>query len=128
MMFISLWLTIPTRSGNLVHVWVEVMLFLQRLEQDFDSLPPSMRKANSFQQATAKHQATGVFLHFLKEFEKVCPAGQFQAASESLLSQFKSGYLDCDLQHCLESQVPPADMAAISGFRTVLILKVWLFF
>jgi len=104
------------------------MLFLQRLEQDFDSLPPSMRKANSFQQATAKHQATGVFLHFLKEFEKVCPAGQFQAASESLLSQFKSGYLDCDLQHCLESQVPPADMAAISGFRTVLILKGWLFF
>ena len=76
-----------------------------------------MRKACTEKQAVAKHQVCGAFLHFLDEFSKVCPAGEFKGISKNLHTQFQSGYMDPDLAHCLETQVPPGDMSAITSFR-----------
>lgn len=95
----------------------QVMLLLSRLQQDHDNQPSTMRKACTEKQAVAKHQVCGAFLHFLDEFSKVCPAGEFKGISKNLHTQFQSGYMDPDLAHCLETQVPPGDMSAITSFR-----------
>ena len=96
---------------------VEVKLFLERLLYDHDHCPPSMRKALSFRDGLPKHQACGAFLHYLKMFERMCPAADFAEASDSLTEQFKLGYLDPDLLHGLEQSVPPGDLKSISAFR-----------
>lgn len=93
------------------------MLLLSRLQDDHDNLPVSMRRAISEKQAISKHQICGAFLHFVDEFSKVCPAGSFSSIAQNLRTQFQSGYMDPDLAHCLETQVPPGDMSAINSFR-----------
>ena len=84
---------------------------------DYDSSHPALRKAVSYQVAVSRHQACGLFLHFLREFQKSSPASDFQKASSELRRGFLQGLLDPDLQHCLSTTVPPSDLHSISAFR-----------
>lgn len=98
-------------------VLLEVTLFVDRLLADYDQAVPAMRKALTFKDGVVKHQACGAFLHYLKCFERMCPAAEFPDISEQLTKQFLLGFLDPDLLHSLEQQVPPGDLKAISAFR-----------
>ncbi|CAK9057903.1 Uncharacterized protein SCF082_LOCUS30979 [Durusdinium trenchii] len=60
--------------------------------------------ACTYQQALAKLQCCSGFIHFLKLFERISPAGDYKEAEQSLKSQFFSGYLDPDISHALETQ------------------------
>lgn len=83
------------------------MLLVKRLEADHDSTPTALRKACTYQQALAKLQCCSGFIHFLKLFERISPAGDYKEAEQSLKSQFFSGYLDPDISHALETQFRP---------------------
>ena len=47
----------------------------------------------------------------------MAPSKDFPAMERVLMEQFMHGYLDADLQHVLETAVPPGDLAAIGSFR-----------
>ena len=96
---------------------------MDRLLADFDQSVASMRKALSFKDGLVKHQACGGFLHYLKSFERMCPAAKFPEISEQLTKQFHMGFLDPDLLFSLESQVPPGDIKSISAFRRGLQVR-----
>ncbi|CAK9086345.1 FO synthase subunit 1 [Durusdinium trenchii] len=93
------------------------LLFVERIMMDYDSSHPALRKAVSYQVAVSRHQACGLFLHFLREFQKSSPASDFQKASSELRRGFLQGLLDPDLQHCLSTTVPPSDLHSISACR-----------
>lgn len=95
-----------------------MLLFVDRIIADFDHTAQPLRKALSFRDALSKHQACGGFLHFLKALERIAPASDFQTMKDDLLRQFQYGYLDPDILHSLENQVPPGDIGAVSAFRT----------
>ena len=90
---------------------------MQRIQNDHDRTPSSMRKALSFSQALAKHQCCGLYLHFAQLLKRMMPPDDFVEAKKSLSSQFASGYLDPDLSHALETTFPPGDVSSISAFR-----------
>lgn len=94
------------------------MLFVQRLQSDFDRTPAALRKACNFRDALAKHQCCAMFIHFLNCFQRIAPPAEFNIAKENLQGQFMSGLLDFDLSHAVESQVPPGDISAVAGFRS----------
>ena len=96
----------------------EVMLFVSRIEADFDAMPPSLRKPCGFKDGFTKHQCCAAFLHFLQLLEKMSPPDLFKTASESLTQQFMKGFIDPDLCHAIENQVPPGDLHQISAFRS----------
>lgn len=48
----------------------------------------------------------------------MAPAADFPAMEADLRKQFQYGYLDPDILHSLESQVPPGDIRMVSAFRT----------
>ena len=96
------------------------MLLIRRLEGDHDAMPQSMRKACTFQQALAKHQACGIFLHFLSQLQRMTPPAEFAESEKSLKGQFASGFMDPDLAHALETQFPPGDLAAVARFVRAL--------
>lgn len=94
------------------------MLFTRRLQSDFDRCAEGMRKACNYREGLLKHQCCAVFLHFLGRLQRVSPPAEFKLAEESLEQQFLQGLLDFDLQHAVESQVPPGDMSAVAAFRS----------
>ena len=96
----------------------QVQLFVQRVINDYDNAPQPLRTAVTFRSGLSKHQACGAFLHFLKHLERVAPASEFPKMAEDLKKQFAFGYLDPDLIHSLESQVPPGDISQVAAFRT----------
>ena len=59
----------------------------------------------------------GAYLHFKAMMEKRTPQAKWKEISESLDNQFRFGYLDSDLVHCVSELVPPGDLNAISAFR-----------
>ena len=60
---------------------------------------------------------------FLREFQRIAPPADFEDARASLLSQFSFGYLDPDLQHCMETSVPPGDVSSVGAFRTDVMAR-----
>ena len=83
----------------------------------------SSRQACTFKEVTVKHAVCGAFLHFLRQLEAVAPASKFSEMQEALRRQFQSGYLDADLTHVCETQVPPASLHDVGGFRLGLKVK-----
>lgn len=93
------------------------MLFLQRVEGDFDKTPAPMRKALSYRDALSKHQCCAMFLHFLSRLQRMCPPSEFNEAAVNLRQQFCQGFMDPDLLHAAEQQVPPGDLEGVAAFR-----------
>ena len=100
-----------------LHLYPQVMLFLQRVQGDFDKTPAPMRKALSYRDALSKHQCCAMFLHLLSRLQRMCPPSDFKAAADNLRQQFCQGFMDPDLLHAAEQQVPPGDLEAIAAFR-----------
>ena len=90
---------------------------MDRLIHSHDSVTDTMRKALTFKDGMHLHQVCGAFVHFLGEMSKMTPTTIFQEASVELKQSFLSGFLDMDLQHCLQTQVPPGDCKGIAAFR-----------
>ncbi|CAK9116298.1 unnamed protein product [Durusdinium trenchii] len=62
--------------------------------------------------------ACGCFLFFLQKFKAIVPEKELAEMERGLRSQFMSGFLDGDLLHVLEEQVPlSADIKAVGAFR-----------
>lgn len=87
------------------------------MEHDHDTLQPESRKPYTFKDANKLHQCCGAFLYFSQKLRDIAPEKEYPAMLDSLKSQFVHGYLDADLQHVLECNVPPGDLAAIGAFR-----------
>lgn len=94
----------------------EVLLFVSRLQTDFDATPPALRKACSFKDGLSKHQCCGA--HFLSVLQRMSPPAEFKVAEESLLAQFMKSFMDLDLSHAIKQQVPRGDLHAIAAFRS----------
>eukprot|EP00438_Fugacium_kawagutii_P023793 Skav228140 [mRNA] locus=scaffold2683:22736:26272:- [translate_table: standard] len=105
------------KEGDKLDTWL-VMLFVDRMIADHDNKPPQLRKPMSYREAVELHQACGGFQHFLTSLERIAPGSEFKGMQEELKQQFKYGYLDPDILHCLNTQVPPGDLKSVSAFRT----------
>lgn len=93
-------------------------LYIQRIADDYDNTAPPLRKALSFKDAQKLHQCCGVYLLFLSKLKALAPASQFPEMEAALMSQFKTGMLDPDLNFIIEQQVPAsADLCSVSAFR-----------
>ena len=110
---------------------------LDRICHDFDLAPAPLRKACQFRVAclrvdvcefvnheaatykdmVLKHAATGGFLHFLAQLESMAPSSSFSEFESQLRRQFLYGYLDSDILHVLDTQVPPGSVKDVPAFR-----------
>lgn len=95
----------------------KVGIFAQRVLADYDATPIPLRQAMTYQKALQKHQACGAFLWFLSSLQKMAPSEMWPEIDKSLRSQFSQGYMDPDLLHALETQVPPGDLKSLGAFR-----------
>ena len=96
----------------------EVSLFLDRVINDHDQAAPGVKKALTYKEAVKVHQSCGGFLFFLQRFKQLCPEKDYTKFSDSLRSQFMSGFLDADLITTLEEQVPNAtEVSEVKAFR-----------
>lgn len=98
--------------------------FLARLEYQFDNAPITLRKALQFKEASRVHLATGLYLALLDKFSQVAPPSEFRHLKASLDTQFNAGYLDGELFHMADEQVPPIDLRSISAFRQGSTLNI----
>lgn len=89
----------------------------ERLIRDHDNTAEQLRKAFTFKDALAVHQAAGCLLHFLGLLESMVPSGEFGKMRAELLNQFMQGFMDADLCHVLSAQVPPGDIKSVAAFR-----------
>ena len=92
-------------------------MLLTSMEHDHDTMLPESRKPFTFKDASKLHQCCGAFIYFIQKLRDMAPEKEYPAMLESLQSQFIHGYLDADLLHVLECNVPPGDLAAIGSFR-----------
>ena len=76
-----------------------------------------LAQAPSWKDTQLKHAVCGGFLHFLNELKKIAPSKDYLDMKKQLTSQFAFNYLDSDIQHVLETQVPPGCLAGVSAFR-----------
>ena len=98
----------------------KALLFLWRIEHEYDACVPELRKALTFREASRIHQSCGAFLHFIKQLRDLAPESDFESVYDGLKTQLKLGYLDADFAHVLDTMVPPGDLAAIGSFRRPL--------
>ena len=101
----------------------QAFLFVDRLIKGHDDTMDTMRKAMTYKDAVGLDQLCGGFIHYLGELEKMMPPAMFMEASEALRMSFLSGFLDPDLQHCLQTQVPPGDLPGIGAFRQAYVFS-----
>ena len=71
----------------------------------------------------AKHQCCAAFLFFFKKLESIAPQKLIAEWEHNLRHGFMHGYLDADLLHVMETQVPPGHMDSIGAFRTSLLVR-----
>lgn len=102
----------------------QAFLFIDRLIKSHDDTANSMKKAMAYKEGVSLHQLCGGFIHYCAELEKMMPPAMFKEANEALRNSFLSGFLDPDLQHCLQTQVPPGDLRGISAFRHACVFTV----
>ena len=95
----------------------QVSLFVERIIGDWDKTPSALRKSLVYRDAVNLHQATAAFLHFLSVLQRGFPAKEFSEAEASLQQQFRQGFLDPDLLHAVNGQVPPGDVRSVGAFR-----------
>ncbi|CAK9096397.1 FO synthase subunit 1, partial [Durusdinium trenchii] len=105
------------KRGMLRFITHEATLVVNRLIRDHDNTAPQLRKAFSFKDALAVHQAGGAFLHFLSVLQKMAPAALYTQAEVSLRDQFSQGFMDADLLHVITTGVPPGDIKSVGSFR-----------
>ena len=70
-----------------------------------------------FKDAARIHLATGLFTCCLEKFSETVPPGEFKQLKPSLESQFDAGYMDGELLHIADDQVPPLDLRSVAAFR-----------
>lgn len=90
---------------------------VDRFKSQYDHSPPTMRKAIGFNTALYMHQASGCYLHYMREFARLAPPETVSEAEEELLPMLRMGFLDTDLHHSLSSRVPPGDVNDVSALR-----------
>ena len=96
----------------------QVILFVKRICRDWDSSAPSMRKALGYKESLGLHSACGMYLYYMEELQKKCPASEFGAVKEKLEEIFMNGLMDSELITSAETKVPPGDLCSVTHFRT----------
>lgn len=95
----------------------QVLLFLSRLRDDWDSKPPAMRTQWTFKEALNLHAITGGFLCLKHELQAKVPKADFDAAVKDLDAQFQTGLLDPQIEHLLFQNVPPPNLHEVAFLR-----------
>ena len=109
---------------SLLCVWMartllfsQVKLFLQRLTGDWDRQPVELRKTWSLKDAQSLHGACGFFLHVMGELESQVARSDFDDCKDAILSQFMTGFSDPEIDHLLQTTVPPVELRDISFLK-----------
>lgn len=93
-------------------------LFIQRLNADWDRIPPGLKKPWGFKDASAVHSACGGFLAIMTALKAEIPQSDFAQNEAQIREQFHLGYLDPDIIHFLESTIPPVNLQEVGFVRT----------
>ncbi|CAE7315755.1 unnamed protein product, partial [Symbiodinium sp. CCMP2456] len=80
---------------------------------DYDNTPPTMRKAMCNHCVMLQIQKATGFLHWLRLLEMEAPAKDYDTMATQLKQQFMYGFMDGDIVHILETEVPPGELAAV---------------
>ncbi|CAK9106185.1 unnamed protein product, partial [Durusdinium trenchii] len=99
----------------------DVKLFLQRLTGDWDRQPVELRKTWSLKDAQSLHGACGFFLHVMGELESQVARSDFDDCKDAILSQFMTGFSDPEIDHLLQTTVPPVELRDISFLKNVVV-------
>lgn len=108
--------------ASCLEITSQAFLFIDRLINAHDGATDSMKKAVTYKEAVGLDQLCGGFIHYCAELEKMMPPTMFKEAQVALRNSFLSAFLDPDLQHCLQTQVPPGDLRGISAFRQACVI------
>ena len=77
-----------------------------------------MKQSWQTKTALPVHAACGGYLAIMKKLESSVPQSDFQAAQKQAFQQFQVGLLDLDINHFLESCVPPVNLSEVTFVRT----------
>lgn len=65
------------------------------------------------------HAVCGAYLHFKALLKSKLPATSFNEVAGKFEEQFRASFLDADLEHALQTSVPPGDLKAIGFCRSI---------
>lgn len=88
------------------------------MQSDWDRLP--VKKAWSHKDGQLLHATCGIFLHLMDQLKSHLPETDFLESENRLNTQFRSGFLDAEIQHLLESAVPPVQLSTVQFLRTAV--------
>ena len=95
---------------------------MDRLCCVWDATAKAARKPFGYKDVLPVHSAAAMYLHFVDILEARSPSGDFLDAKPRLYEQFIHGSMDNELLQVATSSVPPGDIMAISGFRSLGLL------
>ena len=64
------------------------------------------------------HATCGAFLYLVDGLKAKIPATDFASCEEDLWKNFKNGLYDAEVQHVIESMVPPVNLTSVSFLRS----------
>lgn len=88
---------------------------------DYDRLPLGARRPWNFKDTVQLHILCGGFLHFKGLLQRKLSAQEFDETVPKLDDQFLMGFLDADIDHALQSCVPPGELGSVAFLRTLLL-------
>eukprot|EP00435_Cladocopium_sp_Y103_P050415 s350_g15.t1 len=86
------------------------LLVIKRMCSDFDRMPLGARRPWNFKDTVNLHILCGGFLHFKGLLQRKLSAQEFDETVPKLDDQFLMGFLDADIDHALQSCVPPGEL------------------
>ena len=96
---------------------------IDRMCSDWDKMHPGMRKPWNVKDTTHIHALCGGYIHFKLLLKSKLPETEFKEVIARLDEQFLLGFLDADLDHALQSTVPPGCLSSVGFLRPRLVEK-----
>ena len=97
----------------------EALMFMGRLQSDWDRLPLGLKKAWTAKDAMTVHASCAGFIAILEALKNAIPQADFAREEPQLRQQFQLSYLDPDIVHFLESTVPPVQLTEVNFVRRI---------
>ena len=90
------------------------------MKSDWDRLP--VKKAWSHKDGQLLHATCGIFVYLMDALKSHLPEQDFLESEHRLNEQFRSGFLDAEIQHLLESAAPPVQLSTVQFLRTEIAI------
>lgn len=92
-------------------------MFLGRLKNDWDRLPPGMKKPWGVKEASAVHAACAGFICIMEALRQAIPQADYVREEPQLRQQFQHSCIDPEIISFLESTVPPVNLHEVNFVR-----------